>query len=126
MLRSTYKSLFGFIAAAVVSVGGLVSVAQAQYTLNVNNDSVYMIKAVVIQGSNILQTDVLKGETVYPGESFWVRLPAGIYSIAMVDGDNLPCAVMNFSITGNETWRITTQWLAACEVNTVNKLTSVR
>ena len=122
MLRSSYKPLFGFIAAALVSIGGLASVAQAQYALIVRNDSIYIIKAVVIEGPQIVKTDVLKGDPLYPGESFWVKVPAGTYNMAMVDEENLPCAVMNFTITGNEHWTITNQWLTECEVRTIKAL----
>jgi len=114
VLRAAISALF-VIALAVMP---LPVNAQNRYSLKLQNDSKWDIYSLYVSSSETQQwgPDQLGDDTLAAGSSFTLTdLIPGEYDIKFVDEDGDECTLRNIKIFKNESWLLTTPWLARCE-----------
>lgn len=123
MLPITKK--VSFVVGALVLAAALIpttAAAQSMRTFTVFNESHYRIYQLFVSPSNsdYWGGDQLGSRVFPPGYRFDMSVARGWYDVRLVDRTGHSCVVNDVDLRGGETWTITDDLLAVCELLSPN------
>jgi hypothetical protein len=119
MLNAIKMSVIKGVVGLAVAVVPAFAVAQTR-TFTVNNDTRWTIEHVYVSpsGDPYWHEDQLGSKVLPPDYWFKMSIVPGWYDVKLVDEDGDSCTLKGLDFRAGETWTMTDQLLALCELVT--------